>query len=475
MLNDLSFLEIGQQFPPMSEYNRLEMYKKNRSLFECEHADVYFEAFKRIERVIGNFQDVVSYPVIINYQKLISLKIADLLLGEAPRIVAGESGSEEQKSVDTIIKKTDLFNTAYESALDVSRYGDGLFYVYNDGSGGQIDVTQPSIWFPVVDLDNIKRIKFHVLAWVTEYNDSYTLSVEIHEKGRYEKRKYILEKTSGKYYIKSLVESMFVNTGLNDFAIIQIPNIITSDRIHGMDDYTDIDSIISELLVRIGQISIILDKHANPSVSGPASVLEKDPITGEYQLKMGNFFARENKDSPEISYITWDGQLEANFKMIEQLINFLHAISEMGGKFLGDDSKDGAALSGTALRFKMISPLAKAKRITNRYKTALEKAITLCSRLGGKGIKDLSDTPISITFMDGLPNDPREEAEIMQIRTGTKPTMSVKRALKMYDHMSEEDAEFELAEIEAEDAKSNPYLSMNTPFNGNNNPNGTGA
>jgi hypothetical protein len=147
-----------------------------------------------------------------------------------------------------------------------------------------IDVSQPPIWFPIVDADNIKKIKLHVLAWVVgEDTDTPTLNVQVHEKGRYEKRRYSLERSigtsrlpnaqyqqynKGGFYIANLLESSFVPTGLTDFAVIQVPNVMTSDRIHGMDDYSDLDSIISELLVRLGQIARILDKHAAPSVSG---------------------------------------------------------------------------------------------------------------------------------------------------------------------------------------------------------------
>src|SRR5690606_69911 len=119
----------------------------------------------------------------------------------------------------------------------------------------------------------------------------------------------------------------------------------------------------------------ILDKHAEPSVSGPTGALEYDPITGEWHLKMANYFPRDGKEDAEVKYITWDGQLESNFKLIEKLINFLHAISEMGGQLLGDTTEVGGALSGTALRMKMISPLAKVKRIAMRFKPALKKAI----------------------------------------------------------------------------------------------------
>ena len=77
MLTDLSFLAPGQQWPPQSELQRLMDYEKNRQLFENEHASVYAEPLSRIRRVIGNFEDVIDFTVVVNYQKLITLKLAD--------------------------------------------------------------------------------------------------------------------------------------------------------------------------------------------------------------------------------------------------------------------------------------------------------------------------------------------------------------------------------------------------------------
>lgn len=472
MLTNLNFLNQGQQFPPKSESARLEMYRHNHALFENKQAEVYAEAFKRIERVVGNFEEVVSFPVIANYQKLITLKLVDLLLGEEPKVVAGEDGSNEQKSADTIKKNTDYVNKFYQAMIDLSRYGDGLVTVGKEGDKGQIDVSQPPVWFPVADPTNIKRILYHVLAWGvnvgTEDKEDWRLYVHIHERGFVEKREYVVQKTRGfsSYFITKMIKGGFKErTPFKDeFAVIQIPNVITSDRIHGMDDYSDIDSIISELLVRLGQIARILDKHASPNLTGPMTALERNE-DGKWVLKMGNYFPRDGKEDPEVKYVTWDGHLDANFKMIEQLINLLHAISETGGQLLGDKNEEGGALSGTALRFKLVSPLSKVKRIALRLRPAMEKAIVLCSQIGGKDIVDLSNAPISITFMDGLPNDPKEEAEIMASRTGNKATMSVKRAVMMFDGLSEEDAENELKMIQDETTALDPMLSMNTPFN----------
>lgn len=475
MLTDLSFLNIGAQFPPLSEHDRLEMYRTNRNLFENGHAVVYAEAFKRIERVIENFNDVVSYPVIMNYQKLVTLKFVDLLFAEPPKIVCGEYGSKEQITVDTIRRNSDLNNTSYEAGIDLSRYGDGLFYIYKDPATGKgmIDVTQPPYWFPIVDPMNIKRFTAHVLAWTFFRGQAKYLKVQVHERGFYTEKEFLLEGGDSGWHIKTQTGAdQKFETGLDDFAIVPVQNVVTSDRVHGMDDYTDIDSIVSELLVRVGQVSKILDKHASPSVSGPISALERDPYTGKWQMKLGNYFVRDGKEDAEVKYITWDGQLEAAFQQIDILINMLHAMSEVGAELLGDKPGTTSGVSsGTALRFKMVSPLVKAKRISLRFAPALEKAIRLCSQLGGDNVVTLTeDKPISITFMDGLPNDPLEESTIMMNRTGNKATMSIQRALEVYDGMTPDDAENEVKRIDEDETKANPLKNVDTDFNGNNEP-----
>lgn len=459
MLTDLSFLAPGARFPPESEHERLDMYSTNRALFEGCHAEVYEQQLKRIDRVIGNFSEVVNFAVVLNFQKLMSLKIADLLLGEPPKITVGDPGSPEQAAADWIFERSDLYNTAYTVAIDVSRYGDGLIYVRKSDQGyGVIDITQPSIWFPVVSPDNVKQVVNQVLAWTYETNEHDQkrkwLKAQVHYRGYYDQLLYSLDEGR----IDKLLESARVQTGLNDFAVIQVSNVTTSDRITGIDDYTDIDSIVSELMVRIGQIDRILDKHASPSMAGPSSALERDLITGEWRLKAGSYFVTDNDagGASPVSYLTWDGQMAASFQQIEKLTNLLYTISEMGSAIFGEVSASNGAPSGTALRRMMVSPLAKVNRIRMRFNQALKKAIDLCSQLGGPNIVSLANTDISITWQDGLPGDPVEEANIMAVRTANKATMSQKRALMVYDGMSETDADAEMDQILSEEMQSSP-------------------
>ncbi len=442
MLTDLSFLEEGQSFPPKGETERLERYRQNKLLFESEHLNVYEEQFKRIERVIGNFQNVVSYSVITNYQKLLTLKNCDLLLGETPIINDGIDSD-----ITEIIMYSRLFNVMYEVSLDISRYGTGIFYIYQDEDGkGVIDVAQPSCWFPVVDAENIKKTRYHVLAWASESQEGKKrkLIVQIHEKGRVSRKEFLLE--SGKIG-RLLFEESF-ETGFDDFCVIPVHNNSTSDRIYGIDDYRDIDSIVSEIEVRLSQIAKVLDKHTNPTMTGPFGALDYDDDSGQYYLKAGNYIPLEENDGGSVKYITWDAHLDANFKYIDALINILYSISETGGALLGDISRGGAVMSGTALRLRMISPISKVNRIRVRLDLAVKEALAMASQIGWKRYK-MKD--ISIKWRDGLPDDDLELAKIANLRTGGKATLSRKRAIITLDGVTPLEAENVVDEIDSDE------------------------
>ena len=452
ILTDLSFLEKGKPFPPASEHERMERYRINRLLFDDEHAEVYKEQFKRIERVIGNFNDIVSYGVVFNYQKLMSLKIADFVFGTPPDITV--SDDKKQAVIEKIIFDTDFFNKLYMSVIDISRYGDSILQVSEKNNKARLDVTSPKYWFPVVNNDNIKEFMYHVFAWkyiIDSEKKKYGLAVQIHkpdepdfcEIQRYE-------------YNGGNIGSKIVDTEKNQLEktfgvcpIFTISNTPTSDSCFGIDDYSSVDSIISELIIRVSQVCKVLDKFSSPSMSGPQSAMQFNQQSGQWELRMGDFFARSSSDDPEPKMITWDANMEANFKVIELLTNQLYTISEMGSAVFGDLSHStGTVASGTALRRLMISPLAKAKRIVNVYDSVLKNMISLAAEIYGVHIEP---EEISIAWRDGLPNDPREDAEIMNIRTGGKATMSRRTAIAKYDEKSDKDVDYEMAQIEADE------------------------
>ena len=457
ILTDLSFLEKGKPFPPDSEQERLRRYEENKLLFEDEHAQVYKTQFERIERIVGNFDKVVSYATIFNFQKLTTLKIADFVFGSSPTISV--NGDEKQKLINKILMETDFFNKLYISAIDVSRYGDSVFQVAKSKNGRiRLYVTSPSLWFPVVDNGNIKEFLYHCFCRVYIIDSKkkiYGLKVQIHDPedpSVCREQQYQLEGKPGRFRIGDKLtddEEERIETELGVCPVFRVSNTPTSDRCFGIDDYSSIDSIVSELIVRVSQVSKVLDRFSSPAMTGPQSALTYNEELDRWELRMSDYYERNNESDPKPEMIVWDASLDANFKQIEILINQLYTISEMGSAVFGDLSHSaGNVASGTALRRLMISPLAKARRIANSYDRVIKEMLSVCAAVYGTKI---NPTEISIKWNDGLPNDPQEEAELMNTRTGGKATMSRFRALQLFDGMSDSDADKEIAQIDADD------------------------
>lgn len=468
MLTDLTFLEQGQPWPPVSERKRLDTYKANRLLFEAEHALVFEENFKRLERAAGEagVSMPTSYELVVNHFRLISVTTAGMLFNKAPGIIVGkEQDAKVMELVQAIDDRSDLQDVLFSCALDASRYGDGLLYVRRDEAGlGVIDLTRPDTWFPVVDAANLRRVLHHVLATPYERVElvmgerrkrSY-LRVEIHSPGSIEVRDYLLEKNA---IGPMLGAPRLEQTGLKGFAVIPVSNLRPSDRVHGIDDYNDIQDLVCELEVRLAQISRVLDRHSDPTMQGPDSALEDVELPDGSFARVfvpGKYFINQAGSlQGNIEYLTWDAQLEANFKQIERILSLIRTISEMGALLSDLTDKGGAIPSGAAMRRMLYATISKISRLRNRFTPAIRKAIQAAATLSGNS---LDDTPIYIDWPDVLPRDPLESAQIADIRTGGKQTQSVKRAIMELDELDEDDAEAELDSIQDEQATAMPML-----------------
>lgn len=456
MLFDLSFLSQGQPWPPECEKARLERYTKNRSLFDGDHADVYAEQFKRIERVIGNFQQIVSYAFVANYQKLISLKMADLLFNEQPKMTAGDEGSLEQDRLSDIIDGSRLHTVDYKVAIDVSRYGAGIYQVYENDGKGRIGVVRPDIWFPVVDASNVDKVHYHVLAWkVGPQGKETSLMVRIHESGYIEERQYELK--DGRIG-RPLTETVRRSSGLTGNAIIVVPNLQTSDKAEGYDDYVDVDSTVAELLVRVSQLNKLFDKFTDPTMQGPRSAMVFNKETETWEFKPGRFYVREDKDEPPVEMIVWDAKVEENFKMIELLTNTLYRVSEVGSLIFMDQAMKQGDATGPGMKRIHAAALAKANRVKMNLDPALREAIAAASQIGS-GVR-LEAKAVSIGWQDGLPEDPQEQATYITTLYGAG-LMSLETALRRLG-LEGEALEAEMERIRADRAAD---AAFNVPFN----------
>ena len=462
MLYNFEWLEPGSTFPPAREQERIKRYLQNAQLFDGDHfadatfrthdphcadgVNLYLKCAERISQVVGNFEEVVSFPTLLNYQRLMSLKMADLVCGEYPSISG--AAPEENEILRDVRDVSDFDAKMYSTVLDISRYGDAIWRIYRDYDGrDNFTCWDPAQWYPVVRQDGTNSIIAHCLCWRENRSKDpdkpdWYFHVQIHscipkDFGFYEQREYKMD-NSGKI-LKELESTKKVATGLDRCAIFHLKAFSTTNSVYGYDDYMPLDSILAEIMARIGQISRILDKHADPNITGPVSMLQMDPKTGEYYLKMGKFFAvSPGEEHPE--YMTWDGQLTSAFKELEFLVNQLYILSEMGAALLGGQDGSGQAISGTAMRFKMVNPLAKARRISNALTRPVRQLFSSLSATAEGSGEAIPYRTISVLWADGLPDDPRENIENCKLATGATKMMPLEKGIVEFFGRANEEA-----------------------------------
>lgn len=495
MLTSLDFLLPGQAWPPASEVGRLQRYSRNIQLWRGRHEQVFTDWVRLLRH-----DQMATLEFAFNLNRRLSTLWADLLVGEPPRFMAEEgpaaSGADPdeqgdgaaQAAVDDLTERNHFATVCYEVAIDQSRFGDGLFKIILRDGKAKVQSQPPTYWFPVASLDDLKDIQYHVLAWGFTKTDpsknpapggigtilgriggpksTTYLRVEIHSRGQIENRLYILNEQGNAIDGQVDLHSLFPNrqeieqTGVDDFLVVPVSALQTSDSYYGFDDYEDLDSIIQELEIRFAQISRILDKHAEPSMSGPTNALSINPITGESELKGGGNYYPVDEGETAPQYLTWDGQLASAYQEIAELIKQFYVVSETSPAAFGQMDA-GLATSGSALRRLMMAPLAKVNRIRLRFDPAVKQVLRLACELeqangGGIAVPD----SINIQWRDGLPEDPLEQAQIEQIREAAGNT-SLYSSIKRLDGGTDDEIQEEIERIKdaaAQKAATNPLM-----------------
>ena len=467
MLTDLSFIAKGQVFPPESESDRLKEYDINKKLFEGDHDKVFRDVVKKLkERSAKRAETAV---IILNYPKRLSTVWLNLLTGEQPKFKANEESN--QNWLDSFILMNNFQEVLQEVIIDISRFGVGLFRIRYDDWKGVIESLSPFCWFPVFSKKNNKKIINHVVAtifnetvegiWKNKTKSFVTFEIEeLNSPFIIIKKFEYITNTGSDPRLGELIEESQIPKATTKFLIYPAHNLKTSDAQFGFNDYKDVATIIREIMLRFCQISAILDKHSDPSIVAPYSMLTKDPETGAAIVKKDDFILLDGEEKIRPEYLTWDGQLEHNFSQIEKLIDQLYVVSETSPSLFGDN-KTGKVESGSAMKKLLISPLAKVARLRNSLDQAIKMSILVASSLDS-----LSIIP-QIEWMDGIPSDPLEDAQIEQIRLGGQKNSSVISSIMRLNGCSRVEAEVEYERIKEEDNIVNPEIDVPPPTDSN--------
>lgn len=469
MLYNLDWLKENNYFPPMSELNRLKMYKDNANLFDDEPSLVLKPYADRFAEIINALKDDNkihdSFFNMPNYWQLSTIKTVDLMIGEEPNIIC-----EKAKDVlEEILQKSNFHNKLNELVIDNDALGECIVRPYINSKGERDFVSQsPTMWFPICNAENIKEITDDVLCWVVcVYHDAnhpaknkYELNCKIQKRGadKIEIRRYSLptfkayenfiDKNTNEnfgpqlfYTLGGLLESKVEDAPFSQL-IINIPGITTSRSLHGISNYDRITAIVAEIAIRRCLASFILDQNSAPRMAAPDSAFTRNE-EGVWVLKTGgrNFVVAPNEQPPV--YITWDGSLQANEARILDLKKELYSMCEVGPVINQEEMNSSQGYE--ALNVKLTNAKLKVRRMCKTFKQPLKQLIAFLINSSS-----VEDKDINIIFNEGIPVS--EYQNILTAQAKKNLGVSLGSILVEFFGLTEEQAQKEVDKAHEESA-----------------------
>ncbi|MGY3188798.1 portal protein [Lysinibacillus sp. TE18511] len=458
----------GEQFPPANAIERISKYRRMKKLYDGKQAEVYERATALLKDTPHAAQLQKLY-IAVNLADIICTKPSDLLVGESPVFDSGVADDTPQQSaINSYVEENDLVKLIHESALANGYRGDswikerwGYRQDYSALTSRGLPISEDAEMepiiehvaadcvFPITSDGNIKQFKSVVIAsveWVVSRNDETPyLNVEHHLPGYIINERYKLTQYEGGVdssygypvqvfnIAEKVGESEIIPTGVPYLLVHHIPYKSTDDQWEGKGTLEALETNLIAINDRLAQIDYVLWKHVDPTAYGPK--------VGGSSARLAGTYIEITKDDATPGYMTWDSEITGAFKELETLIGFAFQIAEtpqwLFGTVLGDQNAGGTGTSHTdvaAIRARFLPILSKVARIRTHYDRALRDALYNCQLLDiAHGDADFEAVYPVIHWQDGLPRSEKEQAEIMAIRTGNKPTIDVATAIKRMD------------------------------------------
>lgn len=406
---DLDFINVGEQWPAEADKCRLNMYAFAREQFELVPENLVREIVPEGLLRFGDYDSFIHTCKLLGYPRLLTLKTTDMLIGQPP-IIAAQNKDEITEKIKDLRAACQLNSVFKQMLIDYSRFGVGLLRIFKDQKGRpRITAWNPCDWVPVFYPDGTNRIHYNVIGWT--HKQRLTLQIHDTSNGAYEERYYDVD-TVGR--IIAFAGSKWYNRNSGKQLLYSIINTPTTTNPLGTNDYEIINGLLQKAIQRLQAILRVLDEHADPSLIGPHTLLSKTE-GGETVFRTSRYYAIGNEEQrPE--YLVWEANLDSSFKAFNELCKQIFVLSEMGEAFLGSSEGVGNVVSGTAMRMKMISPLEKARRISNEMTEPFKAIISTMLSLQGD---EVEAKDINIAWRDSLPKDPREVAELARLEAGS--------------------------------------------------------
>ncbi|MGC4375795.1 portal protein [Fictibacillus sp. Mic-4] len=492
----------GASYPPTEDLERLAKYQRGRKIFDGKLAEVYERATKVLKETPHKEQLEKLY-IAVNLMDILVTKPADLMVGEPPIYESGlPDKSTQQSRINSIVEENDLNLLIHEIVIGSGFRGDAWIKVrhgyrqdFSEVPEGYrpanvkpepiIEAVRADYVFPEFSNGSTKRCKAINIAWVEWVlsrglkEEIPFLNVERHLPGYIIYERFRLYETGVDNMWEVPIQTFKIGeqvatgrnedvvlTGVPRFLVHHVPYKTVDDEFWGISMFEKLESILTAINDRITQIDYILWKHADPIMYGP-------PISDKQVSLGGGRYIEVSKEEQQPGYMGWEAQLDSAFKELDLLLGLVFQMSEtpqwlFGTSLTPDSGGTGTShTDGAAIKARFMPILSKVKRIRVHVDRAIRDALWTAQLLeneandGVDGFEKYEPVYPKITWKDGIPANEKELAEIMQIRTGGKPTIDVQSAIKRQDEVDDEKAKEIISRIEEDETATNGFVDSN--------------
>lgn len=461
---DFSFLNPNSTFPSNEVQGRNIVYQFRHKQYTGEYA--------RNKNLIARINDVESeipYKVVsMNYFKLLSNKMTDLIFNNEVNIKSGDV--KRDKQINQLIEKLKWKDAIRKAFKLCTEYGDSCIKTYKDGASA----FSPLNCFKVVDQSNINKTLAFVLyepiyIKINNVKDLRFIRFEIHFKGKiYEcVRHYtggIIGNAVDFTYKNRIIKEIgnWYSTNVIDCELIQWLSINEeADGVYGESVYQDIQDIVFAIEQRISINQHLLDNSMTPFIIIGGSAVETyqdENGVERRRLKLidGKFLVTHS-DSVVAEPIELKYNLENSENMLSILQSYLYELSEMGKTYLSGEYSGN--ISEETLNNTIKSAIDKGNRlITEMYSSIRDSLYCLCL------LNDISikKEDITIDFNIGRTDDDLKVAEVCKVLIDSN-ILSKATTREKYFGYNKEQSDNEDKQIELERG-SKVYINKNSSY-----------
>lgn len=454
---------------------RLERIRQARMLFDGRHERYFLDerrtrfSFRQVRTAGG---EVRTLYLTFNVLRLVSLKAADLLMGEPPLI--GSTSPAHADALEALADRTGLHQVLYQAAADASAEGEAFLEALVYDNQVYIQQVDSAEVFPVgpVMPDGqhaaYRRLQVDHVPGSNPARPVRLLLETTYRPGTIERHCYQLDdrhRTTREVALDQWPAFRGAErpvppvqrTGIGWNTMVWVPNLILRRR--AVSDYDGgVVSMQDAFNAKCSQLAVVLLKHAQPKLLLPEALGAPEAGRG---ARPGDEVYFTRAGDPEPKYVTWEAQLEAAQKDRAFALNQILVQTETSPVLLG--LKEGAAPDAyRKVRLESFNSLTKAARRAVYWTQGVRTILTVASMLEQTlpGVRyDLGE--ISVELRDGIPVDALDRAtELATLRSaGLK---SVRKGLE--ELLGEPAAvDEELAELQRERDAATPSVLFGEP------------